>query len=341
MNKAFRWSWTALFCIGCSTDFSVTTDWQDMTIVYGLLDASDTAHYVKVNKAYLDPTTSALELAQIPDSLFYEQLDVVLQQKANGQVIQTIPLTRVDGNLEGYQKDSGIFAAAPNWLYKTKEPLDPASDYILRITQPDNGKQVTAETPIVNDFAIIRPTASQKINLLPGLKYNVSWTSARDGKIYALTMNLNYREYRFSNPSFQENKSAQWVLFTSERSTNTAGGQNMDYDLLGDHFYNWLRASIDENPDAYRIITSADFYFAVGAETLDLYNQVFLAQQGLTSNQVLTTFTNVENGLGIFSSRYRKVVRGVAFENRTLDSIACMSLTKPLNFLRSNGTLCP
>ncbi|MCS6917762.1 MAG: hypothetical protein RMK52_04730 [Chitinophagales bacterium] len=325
----------------CSTDFAVTTDWKDVTVVYGLLDAGDTAQYIKINKAFLDPQTNALQLAQNPDSLYYPYLDVVLEEISNGQTVKTVPLNRVDGNLEGYVKDSGIFASSPNYLYKTTEKLNAASSYRLVITQPDNGKQTTSTSPVVDDFSVIRPTPQLKLNLLPGFKYNISWVSARDGKVYALTFRFYYTEFRFSDPSFVEQKFADWVLFTSERAPNTSGGVNMDFDLDADLFYSWLRSALPENPDIYRQVGKADFLFSVGGEVLDTYKQVFLAQQGLTSGQSLPTYTNIENGLGLFSTRYHKTVAGISFENRTIDSIACLPQTRQLNFLRSNGTLCP
>src|SRR5947207_9325485 len=88
----------SVFYASCSTDFNVTTTWKDITIVYGLLDASDTAQYIKVGKAFLDPSTSALTIAQNPDSLYYNDLTVVLEDNANGSTIQ---MEKVDGNLEG------------------------------------------------------------------------------------------------------------------------------------------------------------------------------------------------------------------------------------------------
>ena len=324
----------------CETDFNVTTDWEDITVVYGLLDASDTAQYIKVNKAFLDPNTNALQIAQIPDSIFYDELTVELQEMNGSSVVKTIQLEKVDGNLEGYVKDTGVFAQSPNFLYKTKEVLNQERDYKLVITQPDNGKQIFSSTPIVNDFQILRPTTNIKLNLLPGFEYNVNWISAEDGKIYALTVRLHYTEFKFDDPNFSEAKSLDWVIFTSERSASTSGGSTMDFDMTGDNFYTFLSNTIATDPNIYRQMGLTDFMFSVGGETMDTYNQVTIAQQGLTSGQVLPTYTNIDNGLGLFSSRFHKTVAGVPFDNRTLDSIACYSATRDLNFLESDGTFC-
>jgi hypothetical protein len=305
------------------------------------LDKSDTAAYIKINKAFLDPTTSALTIAQIPDSLYYDELSVELQEYNGSSLIKTIQLTKVDGNEEGFIKDTGIFAQSPNFLYKTKEKLNQSSTYTLSITESDNSKQITASTPIIDDFSILRPNSALKISMLPGLKYNVDWFSAKDGKIYDLVIRFYYTEFKFSDPNFKEEKYLDWTIFTDTRSNTTGGGVEMFHDIPCDNLYTFLSANISDDPDRYRQTKNADFNFSVGGEVLDTYNQVTIAQQGLTSGQALPTYTNIENGLGLFSTRYHKSVLAIPFDQRTTDSIACYSVTHHLNFLRNDGTLCP
>lgn len=329
------------FISSCSTDFDVTANWKDITILYGLLDKSDTANYIKVGKAYLDPNTNAYEIAQNPDSLYYDDLNVVLEEYQNSALVKTIQLTKVDGNLEGYVKDTGIFALAPNILYKTKETLNQKSTYKVVVTEPDNGKQVSASAAVVDDFLIYTPTNVIPINILPNSKYTCAWVSATDGRIYALTVRFYYREYSFNNPAVYEPKYVDWVCFTNMLQEDLKGGDNMSFDLNGDNFYTFLSSAIPVDETKFRMCDHLDFFFSVGGQELDTYNQVTIAQQGLTSGQVLPTYTNVDNGLGLFSSRYHKNVTNVQIDWRTQDTIACLSVTHELNFLRSDSSLCP
>ena len=46
-------------------------DFKETAVVYGLLDQSDSVHYVKINRAFIGPGNS-LEFAQIPDSNYFE-----------------------------------------------------------------------------------------------------------------------------------------------------------------------------------------------------------------------------------------------------------------------------
>lgn len=324
----------------CKTDFDVTSDWEDIAIVYGLLDPTDTAQYIKVNKAFLDKSTSALEIAQIPDSLYYEHITIQMQQYQNGVLKKTIALEKVDGNLEGYSKDSGIFASAPNFLYKTKEPLDQNSSYHLVITESDNGKVISSETEIINDFSILRPTPTQKVNFFPGDNYNGQFVSAKDGKIYGLTIRFHYREVNVADTSVAEDKYIDWEIFASKRSNNTGGGQTMDYDIAGDGFYSFVNSQLKDDASVYRQAINFDFMFSAGGETLDTYNQVAIAQQGLTSGNIQPEYTNIENGLGLFSSRFYKTVYKVQIDDHTIDTLACSTATKHLRFENTEGDFC-
>ncbi|MBA2422251.1 MAG: hypothetical protein H0V61_03400 [Chitinophagales bacterium] len=330
----------SLFFYSCKTDFDITSDWEDISIIYGLLDPSDTAQYIKINKAFLDKTTSALVIAKIPDSLYYKNINVQLQQYLADNFIKTIQMEQIDGNLEGFVKDTGIFANAPNFLYKTKEVLDQNSSYQLLITESENGKQVNASTEIINDFNVQRPTGFTKVNFFPGGTYKTQWSSAKDGKLYALTIRFYYKEVNFVDTTLFQEKYLDWPIFSSLRSVSTVGGQTMESDIAGDAFYSYLNSQLTEDPSVFRISQYFNFMFSVGGEELDIYNQVTLAQQGITSGSVQPEYTNIENGLGLFSSRFHKTVFNVPIDVHTIDTLACGQVTSHLRFMNSVGDLC-
>ena len=57
----------------CSTEIEVNAEWKDVTVVFGLLDVSDTIQYIKISKAFLGEE-DAFVMAQEPDSLYYSCL---------------------------------------------------------------------------------------------------------------------------------------------------------------------------------------------------------------------------------------------------------------------------
>ena len=52
----------------CETEFDVHAAWEEITVVYGLLDQSNDRQYIKINKAYLG-AGDALQIANIADRL--------------------------------------------------------------------------------------------------------------------------------------------------------------------------------------------------------------------------------------------------------------------------------
>ena len=46
-------SFIALSLTSCKPDVQLTSDYRDMTVVYGLLNPKDQNHYIKIYKGYL------------------------------------------------------------------------------------------------------------------------------------------------------------------------------------------------------------------------------------------------------------------------------------------------
>ncbi len=323
----------------CSTDFDLTSDWKDVTIVYGLLDKDANFNYIRIEKAFLDPETSALSIAQIPDSLYYDSLTVTLLEFSNGNITNTIPLDRINGDSFGLMKDSGIFASSPNILYRTDYNIDPNKLYKISISKSDNSASVTAESKIVNDLKISKPIGTQKISFFPGSKYNIEWKSAANGKVYDLIFRFHYKEY-LTNGTFLKDTAIDWVIFRNKLSANGDGNDDMNYAIVSSDFYSYLSSAISINSNVYRIAGKVDLLFSCGGTEFYNYYQINLAQTGLTQGQAMPQYTNIENGLGIFSSRAFNNFIDIELEPKTKDSIACMSKTVQLNFLKSNGTFC-
>jgi len=79
----------------CANDFELTTGATNKPVVYGFLSPTDTATYIRVEKAFVDENTSALELAQRPEELYYDDIEVVFsfQEKTmtlNGGLVSKV-----------------------------------------------------------------------------------------------------------------------------------------------------------------------------------------------------------------------------------------------------------
>jgi hypothetical protein len=325
----------AAFCIftvaalfsSCSNELDIAADYKEVTVVYGLLSQSDTVHYVQVFRGFLDEDVSALFIAQNPDSVYYDDsLEVKLE--AGGQ---TLILPRIDAAQIGLPRAPGIFVDSPNYVYRFTGSLLENSVYTVTATNKRTGHIVTAQTPIVKDFNIIRPALLPRINFATKSLNDMQWNPAQNGKIYQSIMRFFYQEWHFSTPDDKVLKYVDWPIF------NNYTGNDLQYKFDGTDFLRFLGNTlpVDHNIMRMALDQPLEFHFYVGADDLYEYIRVNAAQTGITSLQVTPEYTNVTNGLGIFSSRYFKAKSGIEITDLSKDSLTCGQFTKDLNFLNS------
>jgi len=138
----------------CSNDFELNADFKDIPIVYGFIDINDEDHYIRIQRAFLDGETSAIQIAQIHDSIYYDNIDVSLLVNGN----QSFTLEEINGEDVGIFKEEGAFANSPNTLYTISQAeigLQGCDEVTLVINRGDNLPPVTATTTIVGDVTEI------------------------------------------------------------------------------------------------------------------------------------------------------------------------------------------
>lgn len=293
---------------GCSTDLNVLDDYKETVVVYGLLNQSDTAQYIKINKAFLGPG-NAIQMAQVFDSTAYaNNITVQLQQVKNGSTVKTITLVK-DSSIA---KPNGDFSSPKQILYKTKTALDQTSQYNLVITNNSTQHVVTGSTYLVNDFSVTKPFSSSINFTNPTNPFQIEWTSAINGKIFGLTIRFYYMEENKTTGIITP-KYIDWV-FGNQITQSTQTQETMSVEFLGEAFYQHLQYVLPVDNNLKRYLPSSgnhvDFIFTVGAEDLYTYMQVSQPSTGIIQER--PQFTNLKNGYGVFSSRYIKIKPGVS-----------------------------
>ncbi|MBU1721001.1 MAG: hypothetical protein KKA07_18185, partial [Bacteroidetes bacterium] len=158
----------AVFAYSCETDFDVTADYKDITIVYGLLSQNDTVQYIRINRAFLGDG-NALEMAAIPDSSYYPfgAIEVWIEEWKDGRFVGSFQLEETTLN----SKEPGIFPYPEQriWFYRTypgtASEIDEDSEYRLFIKNNLTGKTSTGITDIVTTFSIERPIFPLQLGL--------------------------------------------------------------------------------------------------------------------------------------------------------------------------------
>ncbi len=320
---------TTLIWGGCSNDFEVTAPWRDIPIVYGLLDVNDDVHYIRVEKAFLDPDQSALITAQIADSLYYTDAVVQLEKVNTGQVFT---LNRVNGDDVGFPRDPGVFATSPNWLYRISgNQLDlQAGERIKFILDRGENLPLTTAEVVIQGPMVKRTPNGNNFDFLPNKETTLGWSASNEAKIFDAKLVINYAEFPKDNPSAVVEKSVEWVW--TKGLTFSVPVNEYKIVKRGEEFFQIMAANIPNDPNFRRIFVDIDLEIVAGGEDLEKYINVALANSGITGSQELPSFTNLTEGQGVFSTISKLRSSGFLLTANTRDSLANGSITKHLNF---------
>ena len=315
----------------CSNEFSLNAPAKEIPIVYGLLSRADDTHYIRVERAFLEEATSALELAQQPDQLFFDDIDVAIVRLSNQR---SFPLQRIDGVTEGIERAEGIFATSPNILYKIEAAtlqLQEGESYQLLIQNSTETILTTAVTEIVSDLRLNRPIPGNNklpIRILEDDDLTIIWAADETASFFDVQMHINYDEWTASTSATPQQKTAIWNLSNNQIAVDGPNRVEME----GIEFYRFLASAIPVDASVLRLLTSIDIVIDAGGQALFQYINVGQANTGITSAQVLPVFTNLSEGLGVFSSRNQFVEEDFSIDTATKDLLTNGELTRDLNF---------
>ncbi len=318
------------FLFACGNEFDIIEEEKDIPVVYGFLSLSDTAQYIRVERAFVDENTSALELAQNPDSIYYPEISVELVRNSSGQ---RFSLERVDGNLEGYEREEGIFAQSPNYLYKIKSSninLTGGESYSLVIDRGENYPLVEATTKLLGQTSIKTPDATVAVTIdFDYIDRNLFiWKASDDARIHDLVFRFNYRERSPQTNGQFVSKSVLWYAVRNYKEEDA----RVDVEVDGINFYTFLKGALEEESDVERRFEDMDMIVTSGGEEIKEFVNITSANLGITSTQDVPVFSNIPGGQGIFSSTNTVILDKISLSNMTIDSLKNGMLTKALNF---------
>lgn len=319
----------AVLSSSCNNDLELVAEWKEIPVVYGFLSPTDTAQYFRVEKAFIDESKAPSVIAQIPDSLYFSNISVELVLDASGQ---RYALERVDGNLEGYPRKPGFFANQPNYLYKIRtDQLSLQTDKLYRLeVRDENGRVITsAQTPVVGTYVMQASNPQQEIFFRYDRSLTFGWNSLeKSAYFYDLTLRINVTEFTDNDPLSARQRVLEWPV---ERSF-LRGSSQPRVQVPGLGFYLFLSQALESDPRLSRKFESIDIVVDAGAQSLYEYLSVGQANSGITGAEFVPSYSNVDNGLGLFSSRSRLVAKDFSINLTTFDSLQNGIYTKDLNF---------
>lgn len=301
----------SLFFTACETDIDINADWKDTALVLGVFTTTDSIHYLRIHKAYLDPERSAFEVAKIKDSLYYNSLNVTIEQVRNNVVLRTFTCERLDTNI----LESGIFAGPEAVLYRFRSGtlLDSSSTYRLRVQTPFNTVASSFMNPVGNTTSL--PVGLPPGGFVPPSFPGINWSNStplinlrapQNAKMFEVTVRVFYDEWnRFTvtptdTPDLQL-KFVDWKAYTNQLVRNVSSNESFQLRVNGRSMFSFMNSTIPVNPDLNRRMRGTLFIFDFADDNLNTFLSVNRPNASVVD--VRPTFTNIENGIGIFASR--------------------------------------
>lgn len=318
-NKLLITLLVLLALYSCSTDVDIYADYKEIPVVYGLIEATSDTNYVKITKSFCgnnDNPINALEVAPIYDSSNYPgKLDafIVELKSSHGQPFSPTGRRFDLDTITVHYKEDGLFYAPHQKVYYTTERFNTnnGSDkyrYRLCVVKPDYDT-VTAETSVVSGDVTVGQTVVSFQSAPSEAVSSMLFASTEEAMLYELGVRFRYRESHTGEPFV--NKEVHWsygarTLGGYEKVENTDNIYRLYYSV--NTLFNYLEKAIgndtiwDENhPNVVRYIDEVTVFVAAAGEDFNNYYQFLQSAQGglcLSSD-----YSNVEGGVGLFSSR--------------------------------------
>ena len=304
----------ALFTSSCTTDFELNAEYDEIPIIFGVLDQSVDTQFVKINKSFIGNGDNT-SYAAINDSSLYTNVVARVEEYIDGEIDRTFPLEEMwVSNL-----DEGIFYTDVQKVYffVPTAPLNEDAAYKLIVDVSEEALPIEAET-----------------NLIKGSELNwdllTSNGAAYNGIIFADASTLSQNDYLTSSPKSTPGGNADKYEFklrlhftevtfagvSTEKYVEWNLGEvavvsgNLKKEISGEAFYSAISNKLSnytyEADVEKRVIGKDNIEIIVTAanENLSLFMGINEPATGVVTEQPI--FTNVEGGVGIFASRFSR-----------------------------------
>jgi hypothetical protein len=291
----------------CSTDFDMYADYEDITVVYGIVDIGDDTTWIKITKAYTGPG-NALLIANNPDSSNYPyKLDVKLLGKKNGNDLEPIicdtitihnkEITEIIIKENGDTVILNPFYSPNQLMYYANGNLDVDAEYTLSIIKKE--ETLTAVSGIVENFHIVKPNSRFSFSkVTDGV---IEWGAAKNGIRNEVSLRFDYREFAAGYPDTLH-KSVEWFVGTRNAKSDD-GTESMAISYSGTRFFDILENELEPIPNVERWADSVDITIACGSQELTTYLNINAAGSSTLLEEV-PVFSNIDGGTGLFASRH-------------------------------------
>lgn len=287
----------------CSTDVDIYSEGDETTIVYGYLDADADTNYLKITKSFVG---NAIEMA--PDysasNYDYKLMVKLIGKFADMPNIVSTDIMDTTSVYKPFDPESIFYSGRNQVLYYTTRKLKENEDYQLVIERND-GEVITSNVRTISGSTLRNPIYS--IGFEVESTKQIKWVPEQINERAAYYEVTGYFRYKQINPGETDTVlyKMKWPMGsgTGDELWNS-GKMELSINYTPSTFYNRLSSdkNIMYNSPSYVQRFVDGFEIVITATGEELYNY-FLIQNSNGAIQDTPEYTNIENGMGILSSR--------------------------------------
>ncbi len=340
--------------LSCNNDIDINGEYEDIHVVYGILNPSQQRQFIRINRAFLTEG-NVYDAAKISDSInFSHKIDVIVEEiDKNNMLVKTYYLDTIhvdrhsdtfgEGKQAVYYFDSeNIYQIVGyNTLSKDTIWFNPEHKFMLRINNYQKELYSEAETNLIPSITINKPSSfTQFLSFISENKYNIEMKSVNRGKVYEAKFIIYYREEYTDNPSEHIHKQIEWKLGRL-KSNRLTGNEDIFISYFPTTFFSILNNSIPVKENVKRYLGKSvivggidnhidiQLILTVGTDDLNTYIDVNSPSASIIQDKPI--FTNISNGIGIFASK-RVLKLNYEINSLTRQELRNNPLTSALNF---------
>lgn len=331
----------SLWFVSCNVEFSPNASWQEIPVVYCVLDQDADTTFVRVQKCYLGEGNN-LAYSSIMDSVNYPQGSIEVKLLAWKAVRSRYGMLEKDPAATtpkkefafdyfiSHDKIDGAFCSPDQPLYicSTAGLLDTSAVYQLLVIKNETGDTIASSfTSLVGNYTdmsilLRHPNNNTKFQFSGSAgngRCSFEWLTLPRARQYQPTVRFYYRDFMVYNrgdhfdtvitPHYLD------ILVSSVKvNLNSYVAQtNLDEQRFLSAIKDGLKDKlVDENGDTINrnIVDSVDIYIKACTEELAAY--LFSQEDNGSINQDGYNYSNIIGGKGVFAARRAKVFYRIA-----------------------------
>lgn len=312
-----------LFFASCEVEFSPNDNWQNIPVVYCLLDQDDDTTYVRVQRCFLGEGNQ-YRFASVSDSINYPQGALtVLMEEWNTWVDNDGGYHRYGDNPRNIyhfdytlitNKDSGVFynTVQPIYACPTRNMLDTACIYCLKVIDNATGDTIAkSETMLIRGTMQLQNPNNVTLFQFSGVSGNktcdIKWTTIRDARQYQPIIRFYYRDFIIdrSHLPWDTTITPHYIDIPCNVVKSNMSERICSTKLEQNSFLSYIRRALEGDTCNKNVMDTVDVYILCASEALSAY--LYATHPMSSLNQEPFVYTNIEGGLGVFAARRRHI----------------------------------